>query len=163
VKIKHKVNIPWDYVPPSHIETDDRYLAELETARRKAEKAWRKAQQDLARAERRLAAKPDPELKAAKEAALREFEARERELREIEALMRGPEGGQARVVQRAGRDNRLEIGEYRPPKRKKGKPQPVRVTRSAPNPPCKTCRGKPPRGFTCSTCGATTDAGTVRS
>lgn len=162
MKIKHKVNIPWDYVPPSHIETDDRYLAELETARRKAERAWRKAQQDLQRAERRLAAKPDPDLKAARDEALRAVEAREKELREIEALMRGPDHGQARVVQRAGRDNRLEIGEHRPAKRKKGKPQPVRVTRVEPNPPCKTCRGKPPRGFTCSTCGAKAPAGTVQ-
>lgn len=119
MKIKHKVNIPWDYVPPSHVETDDRYLAELEAARQRAEKAWRRAQQDVQRAEKRLATKPDPDLRATRDAAIVAFEARERELREIEALMRAPSASQPRIVQRAGRDDRLEVGEYRPPKRKK--------------------------------------------
>jgi len=132
MKVNHRSFVPKvDYVPPSHVETDDRYLAELETARRRAEKAWRQSQKALERAERLLAAKPDPDLRAARDAAIVEFERRERELREIEALMRAPSGGQARVVQRAGRDDRLEIGEYRPPKRKKPKKPPVQTRRKS--------------------------------
>lgn len=129
MKIHHKINIPWDHVPPSHVETDDRYLAELETARRKAEKAWRKAQQDLARAERRLAARPEPETRAAQEAALRAFEARERELREIEALMRAPGAGQPKIIHRTGRAERLEPGVYKRPKSKPQPQHPVTVRR----------------------------------
>ena len=125
MKVKHRPFIPaLDYVPSSHVETDDRYLAELETARQRAAKAWQKAQRDVQRAERRLAAKPDPNYRAARDAAIAEFEQRERELRDIEALMRAP-GRQARIVQRSGRDDRLEIGEYRPPKYKK-QPDPTR-------------------------------------
>jgi hypothetical protein len=132
MKVNHRPFTPsWDYVPPSYVETDDRYLAELETSRRRAEKAWRQSQRALERAERLLVAKPDPDLRAARDAAIAEFERRERELREIEALMRAPAGGQAQVVQRAGRDDRLEIGEYRPPKRKKSKKFPVQARRKS--------------------------------
>lgn len=131
VRVKHRSFVPKvDYVPPSHVETDDRYLAELETARQRAEKAWRQSQKALERAERLLAAKPDPDLRAARDAAIAEFERRERELREIEALMRAP-GSQPKVVLRAGRDNRLEVGEYRPPKRKKPKKFPVHARRKS--------------------------------
>jgi hypothetical protein len=129
MKIKHRSFTPgWSYIPPSHVESDDRYLGELETARRKAEKAWRKAREVVKRSERLLAAKADPDLKAALEAAIAEFERRARELRLIEQLMRAP-SGQPRIAQRTGRDNRLEIGEYQPPKRKKRKKMPVKVTR----------------------------------
>lgn len=129
MKITHKVRIPWDYIPPSHIETDDRYLGELEAARRKAEKAWRNAQAALERAKRRLKAKPDPDLLAAKEAALVAFEARERELHEIERLMRSPASSQPRVVQRSGADDRLEVGVYRKPRRKRATASSVTVTK----------------------------------
>lgn len=131
MKIRHKVNIPWDYVPPSHVETDTRYLAELETARRKAEKAWKAAQAALARAEKRLAAKPDPDLKAARRDAAAAVEARERELREIELLMRAPNSQPPKVVHRTGRQERLEVGEYRQPKPKKRRKNPVHVRRKA--------------------------------
>jgi hypothetical protein len=111
VKIQHRVPTPgWGYVPPSHVETDERYLAELEASQRKAERAWRRAQQALERAEEKLAAKPGPDLLAAREAALREFEVRERALAEIRALMQAPAGGRRRAVHRAGRDDRLETG-----------------------------------------------------
>ena len=130
MKIKHKVNIPWDWMPPSHVETDDRYLGELEAARRKAEKAWRNAQRALERAKRQFEAKPDPDLLAAKEAALAAFEARERELHEIERLMRSPTSSQPRVIQRGGRDDRLEIGVYRKPKRKRPAASPVTTTKN---------------------------------
>ena len=130
MKINHRPFMPpLDYVPPSHVETNDRYLAELETARRRAEKAWRQSQRALERAERQLAAKPDPELLAARDAAIAAFEARERELREIEALMRAPVGSQARIVQRAGQDDRLEVGMHKPPKRKKTRAYPVQTRR----------------------------------
>jgi hypothetical protein len=110
VKIRHRVSVPWDYVPPSHVETDDRYLAELDAARAKAEKAWKSAQAALARAEKRLEAKPDPDLKAARETALAEFEARETELAELQRLMQAPTAGPKRVVHRAGKQDRLETG-----------------------------------------------------
>ena len=130
MKINHRPFMPpLDYVPPSHVETNDRYLAELETARRRAEKAWRQSQRALERAERQLAAKPDPELLAARDAAIAAFEARERELREIEALLRAPVGSQARIVQRAGQDDRLEVGMHKPPKRKKNRAYPVQTRR----------------------------------
>jgi hypothetical protein len=155
VKIRHRVPpAPFDYVPPSHVETDDRYLAELETARKKAERAWRKAQETLERADKRLEAKPDPDLKAAREAALAAFEERERELREIEELMRHGRGTPAKVVQRTGRQERLEVGEYRPPKQKRPPAAPVQAQRGEPKPTCSRCHGKPPAGFTCRACGS---------
>jgi hypothetical protein len=43
--------------------------------------------------------------------------------------MRAPGGGQPRIVQRAGLDDRLEVGQYRPPKRQKPKKMPVQVRR----------------------------------
>lgn len=129
MKITHKIRIPWDYIPPSHIERDDRYLAELEAARRKAEKQWRNAQAVLNRAKRQLEAKPDPDRLAARDAALAAFEARERELHEIERLMRAPGAAPPRVVQRSGTDDRLEVGVYRKPKRKRAPTGPVTVTK----------------------------------
>ncbi len=155
MKIKHRVPpSPWGYVPPSHVETDERYLAELEAARLKAEKAWRKAQEALERAEKRLASKPDPDLRAAKEAALLAFEQRARELREIEQLMRSGRSGTPRAVQRTGRQEVLEVGEYRPAKKKPAPTAPVQARRGEAKPTCTRCHGKPPTGFTCRSCGA---------
>lgn len=155
MKIKHRVPPrPFDYVPPSHVETDEKYLAELEVARAKAEKAWRKAQEALERAEKCLKAKPDPDLKAAREEALRLFEERERELREIERLMRGGGGTPPKVVHRTGKQERLEVGEHRPAKQKRPPTAPVQAQRGEPKPSCSRCHGKPPAGFTCRSCGS---------
>lgn len=72
---------------------DDRYAAELETARRHAERAHRKAERRLALAERRYAARPTPELWSARDALRMTVLARLRELREVEELMKPAVGG----------------------------------------------------------------------
>jgi hypothetical protein len=109
VKIRHRVPVPAED-PPSHVETDEKYLAELEAARKKAEKAWRNAQQALERAEQNAAEKPNITTQQARDTAHERFEARERELAEIQRLMQGPGAEPKRAVHRAGKQERLETG-----------------------------------------------------
>lgn len=111
MKIKHRVPpAPFGYVPPSHVETDEKYLAELEASRVKAERAWKRAQESLERAEKRVAAKPGREAAAARDAALKALEDRERKLAEITKLMAAPASVRKRIAHRAGQQDRLEVG-----------------------------------------------------
>jgi hypothetical protein len=122
VKRTHKINHGW-CPPKNDLRISDplseRYEAELDSARRRAEKAWRKAQKDVERAERRAAQRPDPETIAAREEARRLVLQRLDELREIEELMRTPTHGATKAVHRTGREERLEVGVYAKPKKKR--------------------------------------------
>lgn len=96
MKLRHKINHGW--IPPGsplHSDPiDDRYEGEVAASLRKAEKAWRKAQKALESAERRLAAKPDPDRLRSVEDLRAAVEARYEELRELELLMQsGPASG----------------------------------------------------------------------
>lgn len=117
MKIRHRVGPPRDPAPPAPAELDDRYLAELEATRRKAEKRWNAAQRALARAEERCKTRPDEEARAARAAAAAVLSAREDELAEIEMLMRAPSGRPRRIAQRSGQQDRLELGRYEDSKR----------------------------------------------
>lgn len=72
---------------------DERYQAEIDSARRHAEKAWRRAEREAECAELRAAARPGPETFAAREVAREELLLRLDELREIEQLMQQAPGG----------------------------------------------------------------------
>lgn len=90
MKLKHRIpqaaaDAAWkSYDGP----IDDRYAAELETARRHAERAHRKAERRLALADRRYAARPTPELWSARDELRMVVLARLQEIRDIEELMR---------------------------------------------------------------------------
>ena len=122
MKRTHKLNHGW--CPPKNDlrvtdPTSERYEAELETARRRADKAWRKAQQDATRAERRAAKHTTPENIAARDEARRLVLQRLDELREIEELMHTPTHSPTKAVHRSGREERLEVGVLKRSKKKR--------------------------------------------
>ena len=129
MKLKHKINFGWER--PSEPITDG-YQREIDASLRKAEKAWRKAQKDAERAERRARQNPDPETIAARDEARRLVLQRLAELRDIEELMRTPTHAPKAAVHRTGRQERLEVGEYRRTRRKKTPKQPMKTTRRNP-------------------------------
>lgn len=91
MKLHHKINHGW--VRPS-APPDDRYLAEIDAARRRAEKRWRRAERLAERAERRCGRSPSPENFQDRDAARMELLHRYDELRAIELLMQqGPATG----------------------------------------------------------------------
>jgi hypothetical protein len=92
MKLHHKINHGW--VRPSEPITD-RYAAEIEAARQRAEKACRQAERSAQRAERQSERSPSPEAFRARDDARMEVLRRYDELREIEALMQqAPATGQ---------------------------------------------------------------------
>lgn len=96
MKMRHKINFGWaPPASPHHSDaTSDRYEGEVAASVRRAEKAHRNAQKALERAERRFAAKPDPDTRRSVEDLRAEVEARFEELRELELQMqRGPATG----------------------------------------------------------------------
>ncbi|GHJ21662.1 hypothetical protein [Streptomyces albus] len=133
MKRHHKINHGW--CPPSRdLRTPDamspRYEAELETARRKAERAWRQARKVAERAEQRAAQRPTPTTLADRDRARCLLLQRLDELRRIEELMHcAPVSKQAKLAQRTGRQERLEIGELRRSKSKRQPKMPVTTRR----------------------------------
>lgn len=126
MKRHHKVNHGWER-PNEPIS--DRYQSELDTALRKAERAHRKAQQNVERAERLAAKRPTPETIAARDEARRLVLARLDELRQIELLMRTSTYATPAAVHRTGREERLEVGAYQKPKKKRIRKSPVKTRR----------------------------------
>lgn len=121
MKLHHKVNFGWS--PPATPVTES-YQREIDRAAGKAETRWRRAQKALERAERikeqaerRHAEQPGPQTLADRETARIAVLTRLAELREIEALMQPEVRPQPEVVHRTGRQDRLEVGKYRKPKR----------------------------------------------
>lgn len=115
MKRQHKINHDW---VRASAPITDRYQREIDAAARKAEKAWRKAQQDADRAERRAKQRPGPETIAARDEARQLVIQRLGELREVEKLMQSPTHAPVAAVHRTGRQDRLEVGVYRKPKSK---------------------------------------------
>jgi hypothetical protein len=122
VKLRHKINFGWER--PSE-PINDSYQTEIDTTLRKAEKAWRKAQQAAERAELLAAKRLDPESIALRDKARRLVLQRLNELREIEELMRQTNYRQIEAVHRTGRQDRLEVGKHAKPKGAKRKPSKV--------------------------------------
>lgn len=97
MKIVHNVNPKW--VRPnapvySEATTDERYEQEIQSALRKAKKAWKGAQRALEQAERRLTRKSPQSARLAVEQLRAEVDRRWQELRELEVQMqRGPVTG----------------------------------------------------------------------
>lgn len=78
----------------SEVGTDERYEAEIESSRRKAMRAWKRAQKALERAERKLTPKSPPKMRDALEQLRAEVERRWLELHELEVQMQqGPSTG----------------------------------------------------------------------
>lgn len=122
MKLKHKINHGWQR--PSEPVTD-RYQREIDASLRKAEKAWRQAQKAAERAERRAAQQPSPEAMASRDEARRLVLQRLDELRLIEELMHTPTHAPTAAVHRTGRQDRLEVGSYEKPKKKRQPKSPV--------------------------------------
>lgn len=127
MKLKHKINHGWQR-PSDPI--DDRYQREIDSSLRKAEKAWRQAQKSAERAERQAATQPNPETIATRNEARRLVLQRLEELRRIEKLMRTPTHAPTTAVHRTGRQDRLEVGTYTKPKKKRQPKTPVKTRRN---------------------------------
>ncbi|MFJ4785125.1 hypothetical protein [Streptomyces sp. NPDC088794] len=126
MKLKHKINHGWQR--PSE-EVTDSYQREIDASLRKAEKAWRKAQKAAERAERMARQKASPETIAARDEARLLVLQRLDDLRQIEELMRTPTHAPTSAVHRTGRQDRLEVGTYVKPKRKRQPKAPVKSRR----------------------------------
>lgn len=121
MKRQHKVNFGWQR--PAELISDS-YQRELDRTADKAEIRWRRAQRALERAEKakeqaeaRARQEPTPQTLADRDEARMAVLARLAELREIEALMRPGNRPQPEVVHRTGRQDRLEVGAYKKPKK----------------------------------------------
>ena len=136
MKRQHKINHGWqrpsDPITPEYQHEIDRSVSKAETKWRQAQKAVQRAEKAAARAELRAARKPGPETIAARDEARRLVLQRLAELRAIEVLMRTPTHTTPTVVHRTGRQERLEVGEYRRPKSKKTAKSAVKTSRRNP-------------------------------
>lgn len=134
MKRQHKINHGWqrpsDPITPEYQREIDRSVNKAESKWRQAQKAVQRAEKAAARAELRATRKPGPETIAARDEARRLVLQRLAELREIEALMRTPTHTTPAAVHRTGRQERLEVGEYRKPPKKKTPKQPVKTRRN---------------------------------
>lgn len=133
MKLKHKINHGWQRPSEPISET---YQREIDRATDKAEVRWRRAQKAVERAEKakeraeqRAAKKPTVQTIAARDTARRMLLRRLDELRQIEELMRTPTNTPTTAVHRTGRQDRLEVGEYQKPRRKKTPKPPVNTRR----------------------------------
>ncbi|MEU3432396.1 hypothetical protein [Streptomyces sp. NPDC006863] len=135
MKLHHKINHGWqrpsDPVSETYQREVDRSVEKSEVKWRRAQKAVERATKAKERAERRAAEKPTPTLLAAQEAARRLLLQRLDELRQIEVLMRTPTHVPPTAVHRTGRQDRLEVGQYRKPRKRKTSKQPVKTRRSS--------------------------------
>ncbi|MCP9997939.1 hypothetical protein LUX34_23805 [Streptomyces werraensis] len=136
MKLNHKINHGWQR-PPEPISASyqreiDRSVSKAETKWRQAQRAVQRAEKAAARAELRAARRPSPETIAARDEARRLVLQRLDELRQIEELMRTPAHAPTVAVHRTGRQDRLEVGEYRKPRKKKTPKNPVKTTRRNP-------------------------------
>lgn len=133
MKLNHKINHGWqrpsDPITPEYQHEIDRSMSKAETKWRQAQKAVQRAEKAAARAERLATRKPTPDTIAARDEARRLVVQRLAELREIEALMQTPSHAPKTAVHRTGRQERLEVGEYRKPRKKKTPKQPVKTSR----------------------------------
>lgn len=121
MKRTHKINHGWqrpaDPISEAYQHELDRTTAKAETRYRQAQKAVERAQQAQQRAEQQARKKTTPQTIAARDEARRLVLQRLSELRQIEELMRTPTYSPTTAVHRTGRQDRLEVGMYRKPKK----------------------------------------------
>lgn len=133
MKRQHKVNFGWqrpeEQISEAYQRQIDRSTEKAEVRWRRAQKAAERAQRAAERAGRRAEQKPTRQALAAREEAQRLVALRLAELREVEGLMRAPTHAPTTVVHRTGRQDRLEVGEYRRPARKRTPMSPVKTRR----------------------------------
>jgi hypothetical protein len=136
MKRAHKINHGWqrppDPISESYQREIDRSIEKGETRWRRAQKAVQRAQKAAERAELRATRKPNPHTAAARDEARRLVAARRAELAEIECLMRAPTNSPTAAVHRTGRQERLEVGIYRKPTKKKTPKSPMKSNRRNP-------------------------------
>jgi hypothetical protein len=134
MKRQHKINHGWqrpsDPITPEYQHQIDRATNKAETKWRQAQKAVQRAEKAAARAELRATRKPSPETIADRDRARMLVLRRLDELRQIEELMRTPTHAPTAAVHRTGRQERLEVGEYQKPRKKKTPKQPVKTRRN---------------------------------
>ncbi|AQS70865.1 hypothetical protein [Streptomyces pactum] len=134
MKLKHKINHGWQRPPEPISEAYqrqvDRSTEKAETRHRQAQKAVERAQRAAQRADKQAARKPTARTLAARDEAQRLVAQRLEELRKIEALMHAPQRAQPEAVHRTGRQERLEVGEYQKPRRRKTPKSPVTTRRN---------------------------------
>lgn len=122
MKRQHKINHGWqrpaEPIGEAYQRQIDRSTEKAETRWRQAEKAVERAQKAAERADKQAARKPTARTIAARNAAQSLVARRLEELRQIEALMQAPQRAQPAAVHRTGRQERLEVGEYRKPLQK---------------------------------------------
>jgi hypothetical protein len=87
VKMRHKINHGW-FPPQPDLVVDDRYQAELERSRKRAEKAWRDAEKVLERAERVAERRPEPDTIRSRDEARMLVLHRLDELQQLHDMMR---------------------------------------------------------------------------
>ncbi|WKD36532.1 hypothetical protein [Streptomyces xanthophaeus] len=121
MKRTHKINHGWqrtaDPISEAYQHELDRTAAKAETRWRQAQKAVERAQQAQQRAEQQALKKATPRTIAARDEARRLVLQRLSELRQIEELMHTPTYSPTTAVHRTGRQDRLEVGTYRKPKK----------------------------------------------
>lgn len=121
MKRTHKINHGWqrpaEPISEAYQRELDRTAAKAETRWRRAQRAFERAQQAQQRAEERALTNATPRVIAARDEARRIVLQRLSELREIEELMRTPTYAPPTAVHRTGRQDRLEVGVYRKPKK----------------------------------------------
>lgn len=135
MRIEHRSPVADWFAIPVSATVDPEYEAEVEQSTQRAERDCRRAEARLARAEARLAAALKQQAGSATRrriAQLRETVGQRRaELEEIRKLMVTPPATVAdkQVRHRTGRDDHLELGEYKRPQAKYVPAGPVSTTR----------------------------------
>lgn len=135
MKITHRPpGANWFTVPESD-PVDDNYADEIRQAAERGERGYRQAQQRLARAEARLASVRAQKATDARKKCAARLEAsiaeRRTELAELERIMTTPAAADKQIRFRTGRDDHLELGEYKPQNPRRSPSGPVTRTRLA--------------------------------
>lgn len=120
MKIRHKVNV--SRLKPKQEPISERYEAEIERALQRAEKACRRADRRRLRAEREYGQQPTPSKRQVWEAVCAEVERLWAEFEELDRLVRSApvsssHAGAGQTRHRSGRDDHLEQGVYKRPRR----------------------------------------------
>jgi hypothetical protein len=132
VRITHRHPAGNWFAAPESDPVDDDYQAEVDRSTGRAERDYRQAQDRLRRAEARLAKAEAAKATAASRrlaARLRGLvDERRAEVDELARLMATPATADKQVRLRTGRDDHLELGEYKPQQPRRVPAGPVTTT-----------------------------------
>lgn len=121
MKIQHKIPIA---LKAKAEPISERYQAELDNARTRAERVWRQADRRRQRAEQHAAHQPTSANKLAHELVCAEAERLWAEFEELDRLMRqapvsSVHSGAGQIRHRTGRDDNLQLGVHKRPRKKR--------------------------------------------